>query len=69
MFGTYQRWSDARYRRAANRRRTEEIMGWVCVPIILVVGWYSWSAWEQVMAERPQLREQVTPANTGVQRR
>jgi hypothetical protein len=69
VIGFFQRWSDARYRRAANRRRTEEIMGWICVPVILVVGWYAWSAWEQVLAERPQLREQSAPINTGILRR
>jgi hypothetical protein len=44
-------------------------MGWICVPVIIVVGWYAWSAWEQVMAERPQLREQIMPANSGIQRK
>jgi hypothetical protein len=67
--GFFKRLSDDRYRRASNRRRTEEIMGWICVPIILVICWFGWKAWEQMLAERPQLREQIMPSTVGVQRK
>jgi hypothetical protein len=67
--GFFKRLSDDRYRRASNRRRTEEIMGWICVPIILIIGWYGWKAWDQMLAERPQLREQIMPSTVGVQRK
>lgn len=69
MISYFRRLSEERYRRASSRRRTEEIMGWVCVPVLVIIGWYSWSAWEQMMAERPQLREQIMPSIVGIQRK
>jgi hypothetical protein len=58
--------SEERYQRAQRRRRTEEIMGWICVPLIVMVGLYAWKGWEQMVADRqPQLRETVTPAVIG----
>jgi hypothetical protein len=69
VIGFFRRLSDERYRRTLKRRRTEEIMGWICVPVILVVGWYSWKAWDQAVAERPQLREQLLPASGTVLRK
>lgn len=69
MISYFRRLSEERYRRASSRRRTEEIMGWVCVPVLVIIGWYSWSAWEQMMAERPQLREQIMPSTVGIQRK
>ena len=66
MIGYFRRISEERYRRAQRRRRTEEIMGWICVPVILVIGWYGWKVWEQVVADRQApYREQVTPATLG----
>jgi heme/copper-type cytochrome/quinol oxidase subunit 2 len=55
------RLSDERYRRTMKRRRTEEIMGWICVPVLLVIAWFTWQAWDKTVAERPQLREQINP--------
>jgi hypothetical protein len=56
--------SEERRRRAHRRRRTEEIMGWVCVPLFVMLGWYAWRGWEEFVAERqPQFREAVMPAN------
>ncbi|MCA3565283.1 MAG: hypothetical protein IOC90_14715 [Methylocystis sp.] len=66
MIGYFRRISEERYRRAQRRRRTEEIMGWICVPVILVIGWYGWKGWEHVVADRQTPnREQVTPATLG----
>ncbi|MGL4634693.1 MAG: hypothetical protein ACRCWF_01825 [Beijerinckiaceae bacterium] len=44
-------------------------MGWICVPVLVVIGWYTWSAWDQMMAERPQLKEQIMPSTVGIQRK
>ncbi len=39
-------------------------MGWVCVPLLVMLGWYSWKGWEELVAERqPVVREAVMPAN------
>ncbi len=39
-------------------------MGWVCVPLFVMLGWYAWRGWEEFVAERqPQFREAVMPAN------
>ena len=66
MIGYFRRLSEERYRRAQRRRRTEEIMGWICVPVIIAIGWYGWKAWEQVVADRqPAAREQTSPAAVG----
>jgi predicted negative regulator of RcsB-dependent stress response len=61
VIGFFRRLSDERYRRAMKRRRTEEIMGWICVPVLLVIAWFSWQAWDQAVADRPQLRDQLNP--------
>ncbi len=67
MIGFLRRLSDDRYRRANKRRRTEEIMGWVCVPVLIMVVWFGLKGWDDLMAQRqPQLREQVTPAGVEV---
>jgi hypothetical protein len=66
VIGFLRRFSEQRYQRAEKRRRTEEIMGWICVPVLLVLGWYAWKGWEQVVADRQQpAREQVMPATLG----
>jgi hypothetical protein len=58
---SWRNWRDAHERRARNRRRTEEILSWICVPLFVVVGWYVWEAWEREVASRfPQ--EQQRPA-------
>ncbi|MGL5114020.1 MAG: hypothetical protein ACRC7C_01735 [Beijerinckiaceae bacterium] len=52
------------FRRADNRRRTEEVMGWFCVPVILILGWLGFQAWEEAVAARqtPAAQQAVTPA-------
>jgi hypothetical protein len=66
VIGFFRRFSEQRFQRAEKRRRTEEVMGWICVPVLLVLGWYAWKGWEQVVADRqPPVREQVMPANVG----
>lgn len=66
MIRYLQRISDDRYRRALKRRRIEEVMGWVCVPLILMLVWFAWKGWDQVIADRqPQLRDVFTPASIG----
>jgi hypothetical protein len=63
VIGFLRRLSDERYRRASKRRRTEEIMGWICVPVLIVVVWFSVKGWDDLMAERqPKGREQIMPA-------
>lgn len=63
MIRYLRRISDERRRRALKRRRTEEIMGWICVPLIVMLGWYGYKGWEELMAERqPHYRESVMPA-------
>jgi hypothetical protein len=55
---------ESHYRRADNRRRTEEIMGWICVPVILFLGWLGLQAWEEAVAGRqtPAAQQAATPA-------
>lgn len=65
MFGYLRRLSDERYRRTVKRRRTEEIMGWICVPLIVMFVWIGWKAWDQILTDRPQTRELVLPATVG----
>jgi hypothetical protein len=67
--GFFRRWSDESYRRASRRRRTEEIMGWICVPVIIVIGWSGWQAWDQIVADRGQSRDVVIPAAADILRR
>jgi hypothetical protein len=69
VIGFLRRLGDERARRAHKRRRTEEIMGWICVPVILVLGWYSWKAFEEATTTRPDLREIFVPSTTAIQRR
>ncbi len=39
-------------------------MGWVCVPLLVMLGWYAFKGYEDLMAERqPQFREAVMPTN------
>ena len=64
MIGYFRRLSDERYRRASKRRRTEEIMGWICVPVLIVVVWFAFKGWDDLMAERqPKGRDQAVPAS------
>ncbi len=63
MIGFLRRLSDDRYKRASKRRRTEEIMGWICVPVLIMVTWFAFKGWDELMAERqPKGREQIIPA-------
>jgi predicted negative regulator of RcsB-dependent stress response len=68
VIGFLRRLSDDRYRRAQKRRRTEEIMGWICVPLLLFVGWFGWQAWEQANPGRPQGADTVLPSTTTIRR-
>jgi hypothetical protein len=62
VIGFFRRLSDERYRRATKRRRTEEIMGWICVPVLIMIVWFGMKGWDDLMAERqPKQREQVVP--------
>jgi hypothetical protein len=66
VIGFFRRLSDERYRRATKRRRTEEIMGWVCVPVLIVIGWYALKGYEHITADRrTPTSDQVMPANLG----
>jgi hypothetical protein len=63
VIGFFRRLSDERYKRANKRRRTEEIMGWICVPVLIMIVWFSFKGWDDLMAERqPKGRELVVPA-------
>lgn len=65
MIRYLRRIGEERYQRGVRRRRTEELMGWICVPLIIMVGWYAWRGYEQMVADRqPQWRE-ATPAAIG----
>jgi hypothetical protein len=64
VIGYFKRLSDERYRRASKRRRTEEIMGWICVPVLIVVVWFAFKGWDDLMAERqPKGLDQALPAS------
>lgn len=52
MIGAFRRMRDEQYRRASNRRRTEEVMAWICVPIILFFVWLGMQAWDEVVSQR-----------------
>ena len=28
-------------------------MGWICVPLILMLGWYGWKGWEELDGRAP----------------
>jgi hypothetical protein len=70
VIGFLRRIRDDRYRRANNRRRTEEIMGWICVPLILFLGWSAFRAWDEVNAARASAAppEQIIPSTTTIRR-
>lgn len=69
MIGFFRRIREDRYRRASKRRRTEEIMGWICVPLILFIGWVGLRAWEEANAARvPSGPEVVIPSTTTIRR-
>jgi hypothetical protein len=64
VIGAWRNWRDAHERRARNRRRTEELLAWICVPLLLVLGWYIWEAWEREVASRiPPAVQQVPSGN------
>jgi hypothetical protein len=44
-------------------------MGWFCVPVILLLGWFSWKAFDEATAARPELREIFVPSTTTIQRK
>jgi hypothetical protein len=69
VIGFFRRIREDRDRRAYNRRRTEEIMGWICVPIILVLGWTALRAWEEMGASRASnAPEPIIPSTTTIRR-
>jgi hypothetical protein len=68
VIGLFRRIRDDRYRRAERRRRTEEIMGWICVPVLLFIGWYAFKAWEEMNPGRPNAPDRVLPATTTILR-
>jgi hypothetical protein len=69
VIGFFRRIREDRYRRASNRRRTEEIMGWICVPLILFLGWSAFRAWEEMNAGRASAGpEPVFPSTTTIRR-
>jgi hypothetical protein len=68
VIGYLRRVREDRWRRAARRRRTEEIMGWICVPLLLGVGWMAWQAWEQANPGRPLGFDPATATATSVRR-
>jgi hypothetical protein len=64
VIGFLRRISDDRYKRATKRRRTEEIMGWICVPVLIMIVWFSFKGWDELVAERqPKGRDQAVPAS------
>jgi hypothetical protein len=52
VFGAYRNWQQNRDRRALRRRRTEEILGWICVPLLVLLGWQIWVAIDTELASR-----------------
>jgi hypothetical protein len=69
VIGFFRRLRDDRYRRANNRRRTEEIMGWICVPLIVFLGWAGLRAWEEANASRTGAGPEVLiPSTTTIRR-
>jgi hypothetical protein len=47
--GSLRRWRDNHERRARRRRRSEEIISWICVPLILFLGMLIWRELDQAM--------------------
>ncbi len=44
-------------------------MGWICVPLLLFIGWTGFRAWEEVNTARsPALKDPVIPATTTILR-
>jgi hypothetical protein len=68
VIGLFRRIRDDRYRRAERRRRTEEIMGWICVPVLLFIGWFAFKAWEESKPGRPTGPDTVLPSTTTILR-
>jgi hypothetical protein len=69
VIGFIRRIREDRDRRASNRRRTEEIMGWICVPLIVFLGWMGLRAWEEVNASRASnAPEPIIPSTTTIRR-
>lgn len=66
----FRRMRDEHYRRAYRRRRTEEIMGWICVPLLVFVGWTAFQLWEDVNSSRRPAAgpEQFLPSTTTIRR-
>jgi hypothetical protein len=69
VIGFLKRIQDDRYRRAAKRRRTEELMGWICVPILVFLGWMALRTWDEMnVARGPTIPETIIPATTSIRR-
>lgn len=66
MISFFRRLSDERYKRAQRRRRTEEIMGWICVPVLLLIGWSAWRAWDDLNTNRRTGPEVTLPPTTTI---
>jgi hypothetical protein len=43
-------------------------MGWICVPVILFMGWSAWKVWEELNPGRPQGSDTVIPSTTSLRR-
>jgi hypothetical protein len=63
VFGVWGRWRDAHEKRARARRRTEEVLAWICVPAFLMLGYYVWEAWEREVASRVPAAQEQRPVN------
>jgi hypothetical protein len=50
------------------RRRTEEAMAWICVPVIVVVAWFAWKGWEELNPGRPAGNDMILPSTTTIRR-
>jgi hypothetical protein len=37
-------------------------MGWICVPVLLFIGWYAFKVWEEMNTGRPNAPEPARPA-------
>jgi hypothetical protein len=60
VLDAYHRWRYNSYARSVRRRRTEEVMGWICVPLMCGLVYIGYSAYDNAMTERAKPREQRT---------